>query len=1018
MAIQSYNPVVRAAGTTEQALERLRNLEIVDRFTGETLVDRTNDVYGTTANFITVSTGTPVATPGTYAIIGKTIFTEGVQTSATADGVHLQFFNCNIIHRPGATNGTSTQPFGTGQNLNSGDIDARVSEGAATTRSVSFYGCSFNIAPTAPANIFTQWSDAFNSTLTMVGLNIPLPCFNVGSRAINFTVLAESVANSVLELYGAPDLQEGLVIRNTSLEITGQGAGGTDDYQLLYTNPNFTGPGNLQRWRTQNSAIAQAAFQVIGPFNPFNNVLNDTVRTLSGDNSVQTYAHLRSGTGQILNYYGWSPSFFQDIAQTIPIQGVNARIRTTAALTNTTINGTGGEGSMNTAISNTPAGYADLSGAAKNTQSIFVSNAQGLLEANNSGTYTTDGSTFTAGWIDFLRLRPYNESGETTGGATLGQTWFDAVAPDNTIFAPISQIAGGVYGQYESDVEYRGYTHNLSVSDTQNGVIGTADGNQTSSTLSPIDESSFVGANIVGVSVKSQNVSAGQPSISFPADSHISINDVRDAYRAGWYDYTYGIAGGEHLTPAINLTLSNVHSTDYTATATDITVRGNGVSGTTGDLFTTDSLGTGDFGGGFLRDHVLTFSGAVTQLGDVTDATITAPSIALTSFSDSRRAIFSGDITGALSTSFVEDCTFGTGTITFTGLTENAEYSAEDLLGSDYSTTGTVTIASNNAIILATDDANVVGTGVVTKEIATIDYNVNVTIPTGSNGFLTVRNLGGNTNLQELTITNGVLSAPVNVITNKNSLNIGIFYKLNSTTGSSGTVYRTRLVTVNGNPGADVSVEPSVVNSVFTNGSQELSTYSIQFAASTGASIRGTFSATSAAVSENTSRAQGQGSIILATNQANYFNWVVLNEWAQDPVDYLTGEVLFNNDVADVPTGTTPFGTANGVILVSNTNDTQTIVHNFTGQLTNLVGGSTLYTGSGVRQVLNVPIGSATTATVANAVRDVVSTELLPVESNQERITENQRGLETAVRRGAVKAAAYSSENVKLTTDA
>ena len=222
MAIQSYNPVVRTAGTTEQALERLRNLEIVDRFTGETLVDRTNDVYGTTANFITVSAGTPVATPGTYAIIGKTIFTTGTQTSATADGVHLQFFNCNIIHRPNGTNNTSGQPFGTGQNLNSGDIDARVSEGAASTRSVSFYGCSFNIAPTAPANIFTQWSDAFNSTLTMVGLNIPLPCFNVGSRAINFTILAESVANSVVELYGAPDLQEGLVIRNSSLEITGQ----------------------------------------------------------------------------------------------------------------------------------------------------------------------------------------------------------------------------------------------------------------------------------------------------------------------------------------------------------------------------------------------------------------------------------------------------------------------------------------------------------------------------------------------------------------------------------------------------------------------------------------------------------------------------------------------------------------------------------------------------------------------------------------------------------------------------
>ena len=60
-------------------------------------------------------------------------------------------------------------------------------------------------------------------------------------------------------------------------------------------------------------------------------------------------------------------------------------------------------------------------------------------------------------------------------------------------------------------------------------------------------------------------------------------------------------------------------------------------------------------------------------------------------------------------------------TVSFTGLTLNAEYSAEDLLGENYSVTGIVSIVSDVAITLATNDANVIGsaagtgTGAVTK---------------------------------------------------------------------------------------------------------------------------------------------------------------------------------------------------------------------------------------------------------------------------------------------------------------
>ena len=579
MAVQSYNPATRTAGTTADALERLRNLEIVNRFDGSSLTDASNTVLGTTDNFVTIGANRNVGTgsEGVHAVIGKTIFIDGnVTLAANAAGVHFQFFNCNIIYRTTGSNGTTTPPIGTGQNLNSDEIDARVSEGPATTRSVSFYGCNFMVSPTAAANTFTQFSDAFNSTITHVGSNIPLPCFNVGSRAINFTVISESVANSVIELYGAPEISEGLVVRNNSIEITGTGASTAETYQLLYTSPDFTGPGNQQRWRTQGSATAQSAFQVIGPFNPFNNVLNDTRRTAAGDNSVQTFAHLRDSVGQVLNYYGWTPGFFSDLAQTEPIQNVNARLRTSALLANTTINGINGQTSMLTAISNTGTGYNDLSGGAKNTQVIYKSDANGLLVADNTAQYSTNGTTFTTGWIDFLRLRPFNESGATAGGNETGITWFDQPAPNNTIFAPIAQVTGGAYTQYEADVDYRSYSHEVDFAEEQNGVIGTAAGNQASSTLSPIDDSNTIAG--VNPRIKATNVNAdNSPNLDFNGTTPASLQDISNAVRSAWYQYEFdpNYDAGDANFPDAGPFNANTYPMNIVLSATAPTVTGN-----------------------------------------------------------------------------------------------------------------------------------------------------------------------------------------------------------------------------------------------------------------------------------------------------------------------------------------------------------------------------------------------------------------------------------------------------------
>ena len=1081
----------------------------VDRFaaagSAAYLTDNTSDLAAASANItengntITVSAVTVInpAGPNVYNIINKAVFLDSLLVMGTNNGNHINFINCNIYGR--ATTGNNQWSLGSSTNLTTNRArSVRISDGANATSTINLYGCIYSgfggdyTVTGGFGRNGVQPADCINSDVLSGGIGndtggqgIILGRAN-GARYSNVNIDSKK-GRGEIAAYGNVELFSNVNIGNMGWSTNTDTS--ADRSPSLLDRPNFDNEVQTNAFFNFNSSVAadvdrqNAAVQMIaGPVLESADNVWGLLNGVAGEIGIITATAANRTQAGLMQYWGYGNSYFSDPALTVPVQGI--RLRVTSTVDDTSIDAGSATVSANT--------WSDGGFGAGNVGTVicdYVTNASGIFSSEK---YKLGSEDEEVGYVDWINWRHFDDVGVTV----LGRNTSDNRTPAGLVLAPIEQswplnytsnaANSKAYNRYPISYEIRSFTNDTLLASTTVPTYEAGDAQVT-------EDDQVLSNTVVGISVKSQNVAAdNKPSLSFQANSPVSINDIRDAYRAGWYDYTYDIANGAHLVPEINtvigdtftfiatagqteftfgagidsiteVTIDETDATsdfaingtnneiiDYSGTAltadqvivitcvideittsvNTVAVRGNSIAGTTGDLFTTDAeLGTGRFGGASLDGHVLTYSGDVTDLGSVTNSTITAPSIALTSTSASNNSTFSGDVSNASDTSFADGTTetnniFTGGTISFTGLTADQEYSAEDLLGEGYSATGTVTIVSSVAITLATNDANVVGsaagteTGAVTKEAATILYNVNVTIPTGSNGFLTVRNLGGNTNLQELTITNGVLSAPVNEISNKNPLNIGIFYKLNSTTGSSGTVYRTRLVTVNGNPGADVSVEPSVVNSVFTNGSQELSTYSIQFAASTGASIRGTFSATSAAVSENTSRAQGQGSIILATNQANYFNWVVLNEWAQDPVDYLTGEVLFNNDVADVPTGTTPFGTANGVILVSNTNDTQTIVHNFTGQLTNLVGGSTLYTGSGVRQVLNVPIGSATTATVANAVRDVVSTELLPVESNQERITENQRGLETAVRRGAVKAAAYSSENVKLTTDA
>lgn len=270
--------------------------------------------------------------------------------------------------------------------------------------------------------------------------------------------------------------------------------------------------------------------------------------------------------------------------------------------------------------------------------------------------------------------------------------------------------------------------------------------------------------------------------------------------------------------------------------------------------------------------------------------------------------------------------------------------------------------------------------------VASYDLVFNVPTHTAAlpvNGRIVVKNINADAIDYVGTITNGTLTwaTPGNrrglnndtqrpFYSTQHTDRIRYYYKLDSTlSGSNRRAYRVAIgdvlfpsVTEN------VTIEPLEVNSFFIQDALVNSSLSYTFGASTGNTITGTFSSTSAAAT--TSRASSQAATIIAANSSNYLDWLVSNSHTVDLIDYQPAAVIFNQSV--LPT----LGANEGVVLVSTTNTTQTIVNNYTNHLTNAVGTDTLFAGTGIRQVINTPIGSADIATVTAAVGNTVSDTL------------------------------------------
>ena len=675
MALLLYNEnTALTAGTNADALQRLRDGFIVNRFDGASIADDSDTVLGAANgsngdNLYTLAGERTFATAGMYAIINKTILMSDFLTLNGA-GIHIHFFNCEIIYD--FASGVAIGPIRTTTGgLNNNTVDVRVTTDSTTTNSVNFYGCTI-FANNGTGNFF-QASDMFNCDFRTRADGTGSVMTTLGSRFINPGVASPGAGGfRSITLYGIPDIMEGAELYGYQFELTDVAADTVateGNGTFVITEPNFTEAGNATRYRTQGSTGDAAeqdrarvrAFQVIGPFTPWNNVKADTISFNQASYAI--VAQLGgSGTpdaGGVINYYGWAPGFFEDPAQTIGIEGVRVRVGSNVRLAFNNLDNTTSD-NFAFAITNTDTTNVNLTTRTVRSINQFVTDATGRVVAgatSSSQIETTGDQTpnaFTTNrWIDWLSLNATNTQIE--GGRVTAQNLQGQNAPENVVIAPIQDIRRDAYNQYAATLEARSLTHRIVIDEIrETGVIGNGAGEQPAGQLVRVQPEVRAGANIVGTLYKTENRTGATPNISFPIGGTVSLNDIRDAYRADWYDYQFTLdsGGDDTFNTPLNITLDNAlvdgdgTGVDYIATSGSITVRGNAINATTGDLFTDDAnINNLNLNGFSFSGQTATIAGTLSNPGETLSG-ITFGAGATVSFSGDLSIIGWNNITG------------------------------------------------------------------------------------------------------------------------------------------------------------------------------------------------------------------------------------------------------------------------------------------------------------------------------------------------------------------------------------
>ena len=654
----------------------LRQGFYVDRFSGALIdpdplnADRIADfnaVFGVTVtrvpDFVEVSTNRVVAALAdrTRAICNvNIIFTGDSSLRPQVDGAHASFYNCKIS-MAAKTNigensviGTHAEAITTATALRE-DPTYAPEDGGVITGSSSWnaYGCDIQ------AVVLTQGSASFTggaNSLQIGGDVIGSEIYFGGDRLVAGNNLFWQIAakeggrwieseiastpgptaastNSIVQ-YGAPTVVDGMIFRRFGFTI---GQGGTNAGPKLQVNPAvsdyvslFTVQGDGRPGVGNQGNI----FQVVGYTTPAVVAGLPIAPVIA---NADSYVTTSNGQGGAILYQGYQPSYFTDLTLDTGIQNVRVRLYSTFAAT------------AQTSAANNFGGIPDVSvgdrtGLPLNNVNQALSNANGVLVSEE---YSFDNVDYNDGYYDFLRFTPNTTVGSATFGSTYG---LEQTIPAGIIFAPIFDIRGVAGGgtknfvQHATRFEERSFAFDI---DTSVDVVATA---LEADTEYPVVETTTVPISLIGTLVKNSNELNDAPNISFLTNTSVSINDVRDAYRAGWWEFIYDLPDGiTTLTDPLAITLDNDLLVDYIATDNAITVRANGLVADTGentaDLFTEDlNISTIDFDGGNIDGQTLVASGAITNVANIENAGLSGASI---TFSGSDGTITDSTIVSA-----------------------------------------------------------------------------------------------------------------------------------------------------------------------------------------------------------------------------------------------------------------------------------------------------------------------------------------------------------------------------------
>ena len=670
-----------------------------------TAADDSNDVFGSTADVITVTNETSLPADGQHFIYNKTIIFSGTAATfflvsgGTGDnqGRHIDYINCNLIFD------NCDDRFGVSNvsNITNRGRDGRAAQGAATTASLNLIGCAL-ILYSVNTTMHAVVTDLIDSDIRYGNneTDALLLHQNRGARNSNTTEIYDSSSTNVNHnFYGPPESYDGPVIEGAGIRI-GSGSTGNSSEQVIITNlqqqvgqtPNYWSFGD-----TNNLLFVVAGFRKV----------LDVANTLN----VNDWTANENNQGTVIYGQPYNPT-----VSTTPLldtQVIGARFRITSNA-NIAWNGQIDNGITTGARS-------------QNYIQQFISNAEGRLLPVS---YSLDnGGSFTDGYLDYGRA---GAIASTTNTSFISTNIGGQNTQDGLTILPIQvwHTTGSNAAQGHAPtnrLQIRAYGNDINVDDT-----ARIDANFNEGDNLLIQNDNVIGGDIVGTSVKTENIDLTTRQAnawSFDASTPVSFNDIRNYYRDGWSRYEYD-AGGNPDTNVINVGLFSADATptrnntsiqlaasELTVTAGDLTfaetnfgtflMRGRNLTGTTANPLTltcTTLTTPGD-----ISNAVVTVTNDTTVAG-VEDSTINIDNVTAGAGTFSDTTWNTDSFASIRSTSFVTNNVFDrTGGISFAFIGLSGRTDLDTLFGTNYTfnNTGAITLTSATTVTIEVTQADV-----------------------------------------------------------------------------------------------------------------------------------------------------------------------------------------------------------------------------------------------------------------------------------------------------------------------